>query len=170
MNRLKTTLSLSLMAAITTLIYACQQEAQVRERRIFSPSPQGAQTGQETENNESDATQSDATTNPVGQSPRGSYQMSWNISADPEIISYKVYIVPPDRNVRFSGKTDVPIEIMDYAIDELQQNGEKYSVTVGSDLIKAALGTTGLDPAAYCFTVVSVNEVGNSIHSPAICP
>ncbi|MFW7378552.1 MAG: hypothetical protein ACOH5I_07095 [Oligoflexus sp.] len=172
MNGSKTTLSLSFLTIIAVLAYACQPQTPVRERRIISPNQQGAQAGEQGENN-GDATQDDEgedEEDEAGGTPPESYSMSWDMSADPGIISYKVYIVPPDKNARFPGKTDVPVEVVSYSIDELQQDGQKYSVSVDSDLIKAALGTAVVDPAAYCFTITAVNGVGNSSHSPVICP
>jgi hypothetical protein len=171
----RTAVCLSGTLLISMLIHACQSEV-IQDKR-------SATTGQTAQpaTKDNDATAddknpgapADSTTPPAGNPgtpPAATFTMSWDVSADPAIVSYKVFIVPPDRNPRFPGKTDVPIEIKNYPLAALQKNGQKYTAVVSNDEIKAALGATVVNPTAYCFTIVAVNGVGNSTHSPLVCP
>jgi type II secretory pathway pseudopilin PulG len=159
-NRTAVYLSAAVLAAL--LIHACQAEV-VRDGRSVT----AGGTAQPASANEQAKA---GTSTPGTPATAASYTMSWDASTDPAIVSYKVFVVPPDRNPRFPGKTDVPIQIKNYPLATLQKNGTKYSVAVTGDEIKAVLGATVVNAAAYCFTVAAVNGVGNSAHSPVICP
>lgn len=171
----RTAVSLSVTVLISILIHACQAEV-IQDKRTATTgeTAQPARKDEEAKAGDKNAGAPAGDTTPPaanpGTPPAASYTMSWDVSTDPAIVSYKVFIVPPDRNPRFPGKTDVPIQIKNYPIAALQKNGQKYSVAVSNDEIKAALGATVVNPAAYCFTIVAVNGVGNSAHSPLICP
>ncbi|MFY7927381.1 MAG: hypothetical protein ACOVS5_00790 [Oligoflexus sp.] len=164
--------------ALSMLIHACQGEG-VKDTRNFGSgaATPSAPKGDDSKPGDSQAgPPADGTIPPAGTPTPGtpaapaSFTMSWDVSTDAAIGSYKVFVVPPDRNPRFPGKTDVPIPIKTYPLAMLQRSGQKYSVTVSSDEVKTALGATTVNPNAYCFTIVAVNGVGNSAHSPLICP
>jgi hypothetical protein len=167
-NRTVVYLSATVFASL--LIHACQAEV-VQDSRNVTTSGTAQPAG---EDGNAKADTSSNTTPPPAKpgtpATASSYTMSWDASTNPAIVSYKVFVVPPDRNPRFPGKTDVPIQIKNYPLAALQKNGTKYSVAVTGDEIKGALGATVANAAAYCFTVVAVNGVGNSVHSPVICP
>jgi hypothetical protein len=170
MKKTNAFLGLSL-AAVIGLVYACQSEVVKNSRQVSTS--QTAQSGNIDGNNANPGENKVETpgSNAGNNTPAPTnFTMSWDASADAGIVSYKVFVVPPDRNPRFAGKTDVPIQVKNYPIAELQKNGEKYSVVVTSDEVKTALGSTTVSATAYCFTVVAVNGVGNSAHSPVICP
>jgi hypothetical protein len=171
----RTAVYLSGTVLISFLIHACQAEVIQDSRSTNGTTSQPARKDAEGNAEEKTAgTPADSTKppadNPANAPAAANFTMSWDVSTDAAIVSYKVFIVPPDRNPRFPGKTDVPIQIKNYPIASLQKNGTKYSATVTADEIKAALGTTVVAPTAYCFTVVAVNGVGNSAHSPVMCP
>jgi len=173
----KTSVGLSLTIVIATLVFACQSEEIQDNRRVTAGGTTQPASKEEDAKPEDKKVEVPASkpVPPVG-APAGtppaaaSYTMGWTVSADPAIVSYRVFIVPPDRNPRFPGKTDVPIQIKNYPIAGLQKNGDKYSVIVSNDEIKAALGASVVSPAAPCFSIVAVNAVGNSTYSPVICP
>lgn len=102
--------------------------------------------------------------------PGNSFSMSWDMSTDSSIIAYKVFIVPPDQNFRFKGKYDVPIEVKMMPLSGLKTNNGKYEVSVTSSEISSVLGNVTLQSGEYCFSLVAVNNVGNSIHSGVVCP
>ncbi len=172
----RASVSLSATVLISVLLHACQAEVIQDNRSVTN----GATAQPATKDGDANADNTGGTQAPTGNTtpppankpaaPAASanFTMSWDVSTDPAIVAYKVFIVPPDRNPRFPGKTDIPIQIKNYPLAALQKNGTKYSVVVTADEVKTALGAT---PAAtYCFTVVAVNGVGNSPHSPLICP
>ncbi len=172
--------NLSATLFISILIHACQDDA-IQDNRNVKSAVRSAQaseaeadkTGAEGEDQQIESPAGPAkpaAPKPATPAPPVNFTMSWDASADPAIVSYKVFLVPPDRNPRFPGKTDVPIQIKNYPLAALQKNGAKYSVTVNSDEIKTALGSTPANSAVNCFTVVAVNAVGNSAHSPVFCP
>ncbi len=173
----KTSVGLSLTLVIATLVFACQSE-EIQDQRSVAASGT-TQPAKKAEDANPENTKVEAPASkpvpPVG-APAGtppavaSYSMAWTVSADPAIVSYKVFIVPPDRNPRFPGKTDIPVQIKNYPIAGLQKNGDKYSVVVSNDEIKAALGASVVSPASPCFSIVAVNAVGNSTYAPVICP
>ncbi len=177
MNFKQTAAGLSGTLLLSILIHACQAEV-IQDSRNLSSGGTAQPVSQEGDAKTTEAKKPDvpvAKTTPPAANPgtpavASNFTMSWDASTDPAIVSYKVFIVPPDRNSRFPGKTDVPVQIKNYPLAALQKNGLKYSVAVTSDEVKAALGATVPIPTAYCFTVVSVNAVGNSAHSPLICP
>jgi len=170
----KTSVGLSLTIVIATLVFACQSEEIQDNRRVIAGETAKPVTKEDDAKSEDKKVEAPAgnPSAPGGAPPPASanYTMTWGVSADPAIVSYKVFIVPPDRNPRFPGKTDVPIQIKNYPIAGLQKNGDKYSVVVSNDEIKAALGATVVSPTAYCFSIVAVNGVGNSTYAPVICP
>jgi hypothetical protein len=170
MKNAKIFLGLSLSAVIA-LVYACQSEVVKNNRQVSTA--QTAQSGNVDSNGTNNNTSEKKTDTPAANTGGNAadptnFTMSWDVADDPGIVSYKIFVVPPDRNPRFAGKTDVPIQIKNYPVAELQKNGQKYSVVVSSDEVKTALGGTTV--STYCFTVVAVNGVGNSVHSPVICP
>lgn len=171
----RTAVCLSGIVAVSMLIHACQAEVIQDNRSVTTgETAQPAKSEEAKVDDKKPGTTTGNTTpppaNPGTPAAPANFTMSWDASTDPAIVSYKVFIVPPDRNPRFPGKTDVPIQIKNYPLAALQKNGTKYSVAVTGDEIKAALGATVVNPTAYCFTVVAVNGVGNSAHSPVICP
>lgn len=164
---------LSLTVMLATLVYACQPEVIQDNRGVITggkAQPASQEDDAKSEDKPAELPKDSSSRAGGTPPPSASFTLAWNVSADPTLLSYKVFIVPPDRNPRFPGKTDVPIQIRNYPIASLSKIGEKYSVTVSTEEIKTALGATALNPAAYCFTVVAVNGVGNSTHSPVICP
>jgi hypothetical protein len=171
-NRTSGYLSVTILISI---LLACQAEVIQDSRSGTSGTTQPIRKDEEAKAGDKAAeAPADNTKPPAGNAGTpaapANYTMSWDVSADPAIVSYKVFIVPPDRNPRFPGKTDVPIQIKNYPLAALQKNGQKYSVAVSADEIKTALGATVVNPTAYCFTIVAVNGVGNSAHSPVMCP
>jgi hypothetical protein len=174
-NRTAVCLSATVLASL--LIHACQAEVVQDSRSVTTGgTTQSASKDEEAKvDTNTPGTPAGNTTTPPPAKPgtpatAASYAMSWDASTDPAIVSYKVFVVPPDRNPRFPGKTDVPIQIKNYPLAALQKNGTKYTVAVTGDEVKAALGATAATTTTYCFTVVAVNGVGNSAHSPVICP
>lgn len=180
----RTAVFLSATCGVSLLIHACQAEVIQDNRGAVAggrPQPAAAQaedaTGADSDQDQG-ADQVTQDTQPEADKdkdkpaplPPTVYSMSWDASADPGVVSYKVFLVTPDRNPRFPGKTDVPLPIKNLPLAALQKDGTKYTVKVNSDEVKAALGTTVVNPTAYCFTIVAVNAVGNSAHSPVICP
>jgi hypothetical protein len=172
----RSSVCLSVTVLISILLHACQAEV-IQDRRTVTTgetAQPASKDGDAKPDDKNAGAPAGNTTPPAGNAGTPSaatkFTMSWDVSADPAIVSYKVFVVPPDRNPRFPGKTDVPIQIKNYPLADLQKNGQKYSVVVSSDEVKAALGATVVSPTAYCFTIVAVNGVGNSTHSPVICP
>ncbi|WP_141733162.1 hypothetical protein [Oligoflexus tunisiensis] len=171
MNLTKTAVGLSLTLFMAALVHACQPEGiqDSRGAATGATAPQASKADDAAPEDKKPGAPATNTGNTPA-APAANYTMTWDVSADAAIVSYKVFVVPPDRNPRFPGKLDVPVQIKNYPIADLQKNGEKYSVVVSSDEIKAALGSTVTTPISYCFTIVAVNAVGNSSHSPVICP
>ena len=173
-NRTAVCLSATVLASL--LIHACQAEViqDSRSATTIGSAQPANKDGEAKVDTTTPGTPAGNTTPPPAKpgtpAAAASYAMSWDASTDPAIVSYKVFVVPPDRNVRFPGKTDVPIQVKNYPLASLQKNGTKYTVAVTGDEVKAALGATAVNTTAYCFTVVAVNGVGNSAHSPVICP
>lgn len=173
-NRTAVCLSTTVLASL--LIHACQAEV-IQDSRTATTggTVQSASKDEEAKVDDKKPGAPAGDTTPPPAKPgtpaaAASYTMSWDASTDAAIVSYKVFVVPPDRNPRFPGKTDVPIQVKNYPLAALQKNGTKYTVAVTADEVKAALGATVVNSTAYCFTVVAVNGVGNSAHSPVICP
>lgn len=172
----RTAVCLSTMVLASVLIHACQAEV-VQDSRS-SATGSTAQSASKADDAKADDKTSETPTGNTTPPPAkpgtpaavANYTMSWDASTDPAVVSYKVFVVPPDRNPRFPGKTDVPLQIKNYPLAALQKNGTKYTVAVTSDEVKTALGATAPTVTAPCFTVVAVNGVGNSPHSPVICP
>lgn len=96
------------------------------------------------------------------------FTLSWDASNDTSITACKVFLVPPGSLRRAPG-SDSPVEVQNFPMADLSPEGSKYSVKVLDATIKAAMGTRNVDPGQYCFTVVAVNNVGNSAHSRNIC-
>lgn len=172
-NRTAVYLSATLLASL--LIHACQAEVVQDSRTTAGSTTQSASKADDATPDEKTpgtpaGNTTPAPTKPATPAAAASYTMSWDAATDPAVVSYKVFVVPPDRNPRFPGKTDVPIQVKNYPLAALQKNGTKYSVAVTSDEVKTALGTIATTTTTYCFTVVAVNAVGNSAHSPVICP
>jgi hypothetical protein len=172
----RTAVCLSSILFGSLLIHACQAEV-IQDSRSAGAGAAAQSTNKADDANTDDKTAGTPTgntkpapANPGTPAAAANYTMSWDASTDPAIVSYKVFVVPPDRNSRFPGKTDVPIQVKNYPLAALQKNGTKYSVAVTSDEVKTALGAMAATTTTYCFTVVAVNGVGNSAHSPVICP
>jgi hypothetical protein len=173
----RTAVCLSSLLVGSLLIHACQAEV-IQDSRSAGAgaAAQSANKADDakTQDNKTAGTPTDsakpAPATPGTPAAAANYTMSWDASTDPAIVSYKVFVVPPDRNARFPGKTDVPIQVKNYPLAALQKNGTKYSVAVTSDEVKTALGAMAATTTTPCFTVVAVNGVGNSAHSPLICP
>jgi len=173
MNMTKTAFGLSFTVCLALLAHACQPEPIQDHRsattgRTAQPAS-GADDANSNGNNTNTQVPPANTGTTATPAAPANYTMTWDVPADAAIVSYKVFLVPSDQNPRFPGKTDVPIQIKNYPLAELQKNGQKYSVVVSSDQIKTALGTTPA-PATKCFSIVAVNGVGNSSYSPVICP
>ncbi|HET9241071.1 MAG TPA: hypothetical protein VFO10_27650 [Oligoflexus sp.] len=172
----RTAVCLSSIVSASLLIHACQAEVIQDSRSTTNgATAQSASKADDakTEDKTSGSPTGNTTPPPANNGNPAAvtnYTMSWDASADAAVVSYKVFVVPPDRNPRFPGKTDVPIQIKNYPLASLQKNGTKYSVAVTSDEVKTALGAMAASTTTYCFTVVAVNGVGNSAHSPVICP
>lgn len=172
----RTAVCLSSIVSASLLIHACQAEV-IQDSRSTTTGAT-AQSASKADDAKADDKTSGTPTgnttpapaNPGTPAAATNYTMSWDASTDAAIVSYKVFVVPPDRNPRFPGKTDVPIQIKNYPLASLQKNGTKYTVAVTSDEVKTALGAMAATTTSYCFTVVAVNNVGNSAHSPVICP
>ena len=88
------------------------------------------------------------------------YVFTWEPSADTNVDSYKVFVVPPEM---------VPLEVKSIPVANVVEDGTNISTSVTPDEVKAALGTATVIPADYCFSIVAVNGVGNSEHSAKVC-
>ncbi len=169
MKHYKTIISSLLFFLGFLFFYACQQEVVYEQRANTGAAGNDANTGSEN-NNDNAATQDDDNNNDDGVANASSFSMSWDQSTDASILSYKIFFVPPDSNPRYPNASGVPIEIKNYPLADLTPNGGKYTITVTDDEVKAALGTTSVEQNQYCFSLVAVNNIGNSVHSTKICP
>ena len=134
------------------LIYACQQQP-TYERRIATGSARvddgdksEDQTGEEETNDEENGEE---------ETPVEGFTMAWDNSGDAAIVSYKVFLVPPDVTAagapsRGQNASGIPIEVKNYPVAGLTDEGGKYSVTVKDEEIKAVLETLVLEQAQYC--------------------
>ncbi|SMF60387.1 hypothetical protein [Pseudobacteriovorax antillogorgiicola] len=150
--------SVSVLLSGVWLLYACQPTPEIKPRRTLASGEAG------TENNtgDSSAEGEDQSAGDGGEeAPAEVFSMSWDNAADPGITAYKLFLIPPG---------ELPLEISSTAIADLVLEGNQYSLSVTDAQIKEALGTTVVDPSAYCFSILAVNGVGNSQHSPKICP
>lgn len=167
MNKNQNIILILLSFVVAALIHACQQQPQITERQIASSraetgNPSGDDLSSETGDESGDDT-SDS------ESPKN-FTLTWDSSADAAILSYKVFVVPPGILTRAPGTFNVPIQVKDVAIGDLETVDNKYNMNLSTDEINTALGAAIVDSKDFCFTIVAVNAIGNSAHSPKICP
>ena len=155
--------SVGFLSLAALLLYACQPQSPTLERRTGAAGASRADTdaGVEDEVEEDNEEEEDS---------GAAFAMSWDDSGNAAITSYKVFIVPPDSNPRFPNASGVPIEVKSYLLGDLTLENGKYSVAVSQADVKAALGALTVEEDKYCFSLVAVNGVGNSVHSAKVCP
>lgn len=165
----KSYISFSALVFSMTLIHACQQGFQYEQRDANT-----AASAQDSNANSDDNTSTDTNEN-AGEddssdtTPVEGFNMSWDESTDASIVSYKVFFLPPDSS-RAPNASGVPIEIANYPIADLDLADGKFSLSLSDADIKSALGTLEVGQDQYCFSLVAVNNIGNSVHSAKVCP
>ncbi|MDQ3234491.1 MAG: hypothetical protein M3Q07_22030, partial [Pseudobdellovibrionaceae bacterium] len=101
--------SVGLSITVIIALVACQADVVQDSRRVtVGATTQPASKEDDAKPGETKVETPAANTGkPAGNAPApATYTMTWDVSADPAIVSYKVFVVPPDRNPRFPGKTD----------------------------------------------------------------
>ena len=169
MNIFRTKRVTKLLAASIFLLIACQ-DGQVYERREIASgsSNSAAPTGDAVDGNGPGEADEEAAEE-AAEAP-AAYTMAWDNAADPAIQSYKVFILPPDNGTAtYKNLSGVPIEVKNIPVADLVADGAQQKVSISDAEIKAALGVIEIDPALYCFSLVAVNAVGNSVHTTKSC-
>lgn len=105
---------------------------------------------------------------PLASNTEENYKLSWDLSEDASIIAYKIFVVPPGSLARAPG-SDGPVEVNMIPVADLIAQDGKYAIEISDSQIMTALGSTDMGPMKPCFTLVAVNNIGNSAHSPRIC-
>lgn len=161
-----------LSSFLLAIIYACTPQPEMKPRQMSTS--RGADDAQGSSDNSSEQDDDDDDNDNEDdddESSSGEFSMSWDDSGDANIVSYKIFFIPPDSGTRtYKNASGTPIEIKNYPLASLELEGGKYSVEVEGSDIDAAIGTLQVDEEDYCFSLVAVNAVGNSVHSAKVCP
>ena len=169
------TLSASMLFAL-----ACQQGIDYESQRsIASGNASGGGNAEQAVSDDALSEEEEAEEEEEGEedaavvAPDGAFTMAWTNPANPAIVGYKVFVLPPDNGSvgnNFANLSGVPIEIKNTPVAQLIEEGDVQKVFVTGAEINAGLTGLQIDPAApLCFTLVAVNAVGNSVHTNKSC-